>query len=412
MAGRDRMTIEEVVRQVLRDEHGDVIRESVRAVAQELMEAEISELIGAEHGERTEDRATHRNGYRPRRWDTRAGEIELQIPKIRQGSYFPSFLQPRKRSEQALVSVVQQAYVCGVSTRRVDQLVESLGLRISRSEVSRIAGLLDEQVQAFRERPLEGRYPYLFVDAKIEKVRDGGRVARKCVVIAHAVHETGRREIIGLDVGEAETEAFWTEFLRSLVARGLVGVQLAISDAHPGLKAAIARVLGSPWQRCTVHFLRDLRGHCRKDQHDALGALIRQLFTASDDGEARRRLGDAVAQLQARLPKLAALLEDAEDDVLAFYAFPAEHWPKLRSTNPLERFNREIGRRTDVVGIFPDDPSLIRLVSMLAIEANDEWLVGRSYISQGSMATLYETRIDRTLSPNINDKEVTALAAT
>jgi transposase-like protein len=410
MAGQDRMTILEVVREVLRDEHADVIRESVRAVAQELMEAEVSELIGAQHGERSEDRATHRNGYRARRWDTRAGEIELQIPKMRQGSYFPSFLQPRKRSEQALVSVVQQAYVCGVSTRRVDQLVESLGLRISRSEVSRIAGLLDDQVQAFRQRPLEGRYPYVFVDAKIEKVRDGGRVARKCVVIAHAVHETGRREIIGLDVGEAETETFWTEFLRSLVARGLVGVQLAISDAHPGLKAAIARVLGSPWQRCTVHFLRDLRGHCRKDQHDALGALIRQLFTA-DGIEARRRLGDAVTQLQSRLPKLAALLEDAEDDVLAFYAFPTEHWPKLRSTNPLERFNREIGRRTDVVGIFPDDPSLIRLVSMLAIEANDEWLVGRSYISQGSMTTLYETRIDRTLSPDINDKEVTELTA-
>jgi putative transposase len=334
----------------------------------------------------------------------------LQIPKIRQGSYFPSFLQPRKRSEQALVSVVQQAYVCGVSTRRVDQLVESLGLRISKSDVSRIAGLLDEQVQAFGERPLEGRYPYLFVDAKIEKVRDGGRVARKCVVIAHAVHETGRREIIGLDVGAAETEAFWTEFLRSLVARGLVGVQLTISDAHPGLKTAIARVLGAPWQRCTVHFLRDLRGHARKDQHDALGALIRQLFTAENGGEARRRLADAIAQLEPRLPKIARLLDEAEDDVLAFYAFPAEHWPKLRSTNPLERFNREIGRRTDVVGIFPDDASLIRLVSMLAIEANDEWLVGRSYISQGSMATLYETRTDRTLSPK-TDEEVAELAA-
>jgi transposase-like protein len=410
MAGMDRMTIAEVVREVLRDEHADVIRESVRAVAQELMEVEISELIGAERGERTEDRATHRNGYRTRRWDTRAGEIELQIPKIRQGSYFPSFLQPRKRSEQALVSVVQQAYVCGVSTRRVDQLVESLGLRISKSEVSRISGLLDEQVTAFRERPLEGRYPYVFVDAKIEKVRDGGRVARKCVVIAHAVHETGRREIIGLDVGAAETEAFWTEFLRSLVARGLVGVQLAISDAHPGLKAAIARVLGSPWQRCTVHFLRDLRGHCRKDQHDALGALIRQLFTARDGTEARRRLADAIAQLEPRLPKIARLLDEAEHDVLAFYAFPAEHWPKLRSTNPLERFNREIGRRTDVVGIFPDDPSLIRLVSMLAIEANDEWLVGRSYISQGSMATLYETQTDTTLSPR-SEQEVAELAA-
>jgi transposase-like protein len=411
MAGRDRMTIEEVVREVLRDEHADVIRESVRAVAQELMEAEVSELIGAQLGERTEDRATHRNGYRARRWDTRAGEVELQIPKIRQGSYFPSFLQPRKRSEQALVSVVQQAYVCGVSTRRVDQLVESLGLRISRSEVSRIAGLLDEQVRAFRERPLEGRYPYVFVDAKVEKVRDGGRVQRKCVVIAHAVHETGRREIIGLDVGEAETEAFWREFLRSLVARGLVGVQLAISDAHPGLKAALAQVLGAPWQRCTVHFLRDLRGHARKDQHDALGAVIRSVFTAENGDEARRRLGDAVAQLQGRLPKIAALLEEAEDDVLAFYAFPAEHWPKLRSTNPLERFNREIGRRTDVVGIFPDDPSLIRLVSMLAIEANDEWLVGRSYISRQSMATLYETRSEKTLPPKTEEEEVTDLIA-
>jgi putative transposase len=386
MAGRDRMTVEEVVRQVLRDEHADVIRESVRAVAREIMEAEVTELIGAEHGERRpDDRATHRNGYRPRRWDTRAGEIELQIPKLRQGSYFPSFLQPRKRSEQALVSVVQQAYVCGVSTRRVDQLVESLGLRISKSEVSRIAGLLDEQVQAFRTRPLEGRYPYLFVDAKVEKVRDGGRVARKCVVIAHAVHESGRREIIGLDVGEAETEAFWREFLRSLIARGLIGVQLAISDAHPGLKAALAQVIGAPWQRCTVHFLRDCLGHARKDQHGLLAALIRPIFRAEDGQEARRRLGEAVTQLERALPKVAAMLEQAEEDILAFYEFPAEHWPKLRSTNPLERFNREIGRRTDVVGIFPDDASLIRLVSMLAIEANDEWLVSRGYISLQSL---------------------------
>src|SRR5512146_345532 len=205
MAGRDRMTIEEVVRQVLRDEHADVIGESVKAVAQELMEAEVSELIGAQRGERTEDRATHRNGYRPRRWDTRAGEVELQIPKIRQGSYFPSFLEPRRRSEQALLAVIQQAYVCGVSTRRVDQLVESLGLRISKSEVSRICQALDEHVEAFRTRPLEGTYPYLFLDAKVEKVRDGGRVVTKALVIAHGVHETGRREIIGIDVGEAET---------------------------------------------------------------------------------------------------------------------------------------------------------------------------------------------------------------
>src|SRR5687768_4444230 len=397
MAGADRMTIEEVVRKVLLDEHADVVREAVKAVAAELMELEVGELIGAELGERRpEDRATHRNGYRARRWDTRAGEIELQIPKLRQGSYFPSFLQPRKRSEQALVSVVQQAYVCGVSTRRVDQLVESLGLRISKSEVSRIAGLLDEQVQAFRQRPLEGRYPYLFVDAKVEKVRDGGRVARKCVVVAHAVHETGRREIIGLDVGESETEAFWREFLRSLIVRGLAGVQLAISDAHPGLKAALAQVLGTAWQRCTVHFLRDCLGHARRDQHGVLGALIRPIFQAASGDEARVRLGEAVAQLERRLPKVAALLEGAEDDILAFYAFSAEHWPKLRSTNPLERFNREIGRRTDVVGIFPDDRSLIGLAGMLCIEANDEWLVGRRYLSAASISLVLAGRDDHT----------------
>src|SRR5881227_2688253 len=239
------MAIEEVVRKVLLEDHADVVRESVRWVVGQLMEIEVSELIGAELGERRpDDRVTHRNGYRPRRWDTRAGEIELQIPKLRQGSYFPSFLAPRRRSEQALVSVVQQAYVCGVSTRRVDQLVESLGLRISKSEVSRVCEKLDEHVDAFRTRPLEGRYPYLFLDAKVEKVRDGGRVVNQALVMAHGVHETGRREILGLDVGEAETEAFWTDFLRSLVKRGLVGVQLAISDAHTGLKAAIAEVLG------------------------------------------------------------------------------------------------------------------------------------------------------------------------
>jgi putative transposase len=396
MAGADRMAIEEVVRKVLVDEHADVLRESVRWLAERLMEVEVSELIGAEHGERRpQDRATHRNGYRPRRWDTRAGEIELQIPKIRQGSYFPSFLAPRKRSEQALLSVVQRAYVCGVSTRRVDQLVESLGLRVGRSEVSRICAGLDEQVEAFRTRPLEGRYVYLFLDAKVEKVRDGGRVQRKCVVIAHGVHDSGRREIIGLDVGEAETETFWTDFLRELVGRGLVGVQLVISDAHEGLKNAIARVLGAPWQRCTVHFLRDCLGHARRDQHGLLAALIRPIFSADSQGQARDRLSEAVAALEGKLPKVATLLEAAEEDVLAFYGFPVDHWRKLRSTNPLERFNRETGRRTDVVGIFPDDRSLIRLASMLAIEQNDEWLVGRRYLSAASLAPLLEERPHR-----------------
>ena len=400
MAEMERMTAEEVVGYLLEDEGLDFLHESLRWMVEQLMEVEVSELIGAEHGERTPDRATHRNGYRPRRWDTRAGELELRIPKLRQGSYFPSFLEPRRRSEQALLAVVQQAYVCGVSTRRVDQLVESLGLRISRSEVSRICRGLDEQVSAFLERPLEGDYPYLWLDAKVEKVRDGGRVVCKAVVIAYGVHETGRREILGIDVGEAETEAFWTAFLRALVARGLVGVRLVVSDAHEGLKAAIARVLSCPWQRCTVHFLRDCLGHARRDQHGLLAALIRPLFNADSGEQARDRLSEAVAHLDGKLPKVAALLEEAEEDILAFYAFPAGHWSKLRSTNPLERFNKEIGRRTDVVGIFPDDRSLIRLVGMLCIEQNDEWLVGRRYLSAAAMEPLLEQRLHRDTTPN------------
>jgi putative transposase len=397
MAGADRMTIEEVVKQVMVREHGDVVRAALEAVCRELMEGEVTELVGAEHGERRpDDRMTHRNGYRPREWQTRAGTVELQIPKLRRGSYFPSFLEPRRRSEQALLAVIQQAYVCGVSTRRVDQLVESLGLRVSKSEVSRICGLLDEHVEAFRTRPLEGRYPYVFLDAKVEKVRDGGRVVNKALVIAHGVHESGRREILSIDVGEAETEAFWTKFLRGLVARGLVGVGLAISDAHAGLKAAIAKILGCAWQRCTVHFLRDCLGHARRDQHGLLAALIRPIFNADSFAQARDRLSEAVAHLDGRLGKVAALLEEAEPDILAFYTFPPDHWRKLRSTNPLERFNREIGRRTDVVGIFPDDAALIRLAGMLCIEQNDEWLVGRRYLSAESISLVLAGRDDHT----------------
>ncbi len=393
MAETKRMTAEQVVSYLLEEEGVDFLRESLVWVVQQLMEAEVSELIGAERGERSEERLTHRNGYRPRRWDTRAGELELAIPKLRRGSYFPSFLQPRRRSEQALVAVVQQAYVCGVSTRRVDQLVESLGLRISRSEVSRICSGLDEQVEAFRSRPLEGRYPYLWLDAKVEKVRDGGRVVRKCLVIAHGVHESGRREVIGLDCGECETEAFWRDFLRSLVKRGLTGVQLVVSDAHEGLKQAIAQVLGAPWQRCTVHFLREALGHARREQQPMLAALIRPIFNAESGEQARELLGGALAaSLERSLPRVVALLERAEEDLLAFYAFPADHWRKLRSTNPLERLNREIGRRTDVVGIFPDDASLIRLATSLVIEQNDEWLVGRRYLSLDSLAPLLEER--------------------
>jgi putative transposase len=408
MAERKRMTAEQVVSYLLEGEEGlDFLRESLRWVVQELMEAEVSELIGAERGERSEQRLTHRNGYRARSWQTRAGEIELAIPKIRRGSYFPSFLEPRRRSEQALVSVVQQAYVCGVSTRKVDQLVESLGLRISKSEVSRVCAGLDEQVEAFRGRPLEGHYPYLWLDAKVEKVRDGGRVVRKCLVIAHGVHESGRREVIGLDCGEAETEAFWREFLRGLVRRGLAGVQLVVSDAHEGLKNATAQVLGCPWQRCTVHFLREALGHVRKEQQGMVAALIRPIFNAESGQQARELLGEALQRLERPLPKVATMLERAEDDLLAFYAFPLDHWRKLRSTNPLERLNREIGRRTDVVGIFPDDRSLIRLATSLIIEQNDEWLVGRRYLSLDSLAPLLEERGEK----ETVDEEVLELTA-
>jgi len=385
MAETKRMTTEEVVGYLLEGEGLDFLRESLAWVVQQLMEAEVSELIGAERGERTPERLTHRNGYRSRSWSTRAGELELAIPKIRRGSYFPSFLEPRKRSEQALVSVVQEAYVAGVSTRKVDQVVESLGLRISKSEVSRICQGLDEQVEAFRSRPLEGRYPYLWLDAKVEKVRDGGRVVPKALVLAYAVHESGYREVIGLDVGECETEAFWKGFLRSLVKRGLQGVQLVVSDAHAGLKAAIAQTLECPWQRCTVHFLRETLGHVRKDQQGMVAALLRPIFNADDQETARQLVGDALERLRKPLPKVAGLLADAEEDLLAFYSFPPMHWPKLRSTNPLERVNREIGRRTDVVGIFPNDKALIRLAASVVIEQNDEWLVGHRYLSSHSL---------------------------
>jgi putative transposase len=389
MAEVQRMTVEEVVSYFLEGEGVDVLRDSLRWVCQQLMEWEVSELVGASRGERApEERLTHRNGYRQRAWQTRAGEIELAIPKIRRGSYFPSFLEPRKRSEQALVAVVQEAYVAGVSTRKVDQVVESLGLRISKSEVSRICQGLDEQVEAFRNRPLEGRYPYLWLDAKIERVRDGGRVVQKALVLAYAVHETGYREVIGLDVGECETEAFWRSFLRLLVKRGLTGVQLVVSDAHAGLKKAIGQVLGCPWQRCTVHFLRETLGHVRKDQQGMVAALVRPIFNADDRDAARKLVSDALERLRKPLPKVAALLEDAEEDLLAFYAFPAMHWPKLRSTNPLERVNREVGRRTDVVGIFPNDKALIRLATSVVIEQNDEWLVAHRYLSNHSLEAI------------------------
>ena len=383
------LSLDELVRKLMGDDHADLLRETLSWFVGELMEAEVAEQIGAGRHERSPERITQRNGYRERVWATRAGEIELAIPRLHSGSYFPSFLEPRSRSEQALVAVIQEAYINGVSTRKVERLVTQLGLAgISRSAVSRLCAGLDEQVRCFRERPLEGSYPYLWLDAKVERVREPGGVRSKALVIAYGVHETGRREVIGIDVGEAETEAFWREFLRGLRARGLAGVALCISDAHEGLKAAIAKVLGCPWQRCTVHFLRDMLGHCAKAQQPMIATAIRQIFASESAAEARERLAGVAGALQGSAPKVARLLVDAEEELLAFMSFPAEHWSKLRSTNPLERVNREVGRRSDVVGIYPNDAALIRLAGALLIEQNDEWLVGRRYLSVESLGPL------------------------
>ena len=390
---KDSLTAREAAVQVLSAEHADVLRESVAVMVREMMEAEVARLAGAELGERApHQRSAQRNGYRERRWDTRVGEIELAIPRLRTGSYLPSFLEPRRRAEQALVAVVQEAYVNGVSTRKVDRLVEQMGLRgLSKDQVSRMCAGLDAQVTAFRSRPLDGTFPYLWLDAKIEKVREAGGVRQKALVVAYAVNESGVRQVIGIDVGEAETEAFWTEFLFSLKARGLADVSLCVSDAHQGLRNAIARVLGCRWQRCTVHFLRDMLGHCGKAQQPMIATAIRQIFRAENGDQAREHLTEVVKRLTGPAPKVARLLEDAAEDLLAYYEFPAEHWPKLRSTNPLERVNKEIGRRSDVVGIFPNNAALLRLAGMLLIEQNDEWLVQRRYLSETSLKAVVST---------------------
>jgi len=392
MAESQSMTTAEVVAKTLIDEHADFLREAVALVARELMEAEITGEVGARRGEVSTERTTHRNGYRPRNWETRVGEIALQVPRKRSGeAYFPSFLEPRRPAEQAIVSVVMEAYVNGVSTRKVDRLVEELGISgMSKDRVSRLCSGLDERVEGFRNRPLEGDYPYLWLDAKHLKVRDRGSVRSKALVVAYAVHETGRREVIGIDLGEVESEAFWVEFLRELKARGLKGVQLAISDHHEGLKSAIARILDCPWQRCTVHFVRNMHGHCRRSDRGLVSAALREIFDAEGLEAAKGRLGGVLERFRGPLPKIAELLEAAEEDLLGFYRFPRAHWSKLRSTNPLERLNKEIGRRSDVVGIFPNDASAIRLVGAMLIEQNDEWLVCRRYLSEESLALVLE----------------------
>ncbi len=396
MADRPSMPAAELVAKTLLEEHADFLREAVAMVVAELMEAEISAQIGAGLGEVSAARLTHRNGYRPRPWETRVGELELLIPRKRSGeAYFPSFLEPRRRSEQAIVAVVMEAYVNGVSTRKVDRLVEQLGVHgMTKDRVSALCRALDTQVEAFRSRPLEGEYPYLWLDAKVVKVRSRGHVYPKALVIAYGVHESGRREVLGLDIGETESEAFWVAFLRSLRERGLTGVRLCISDEHLGLKSAIARILACPWQRCTVHFVRDMLRHCRPTQRGMVSAALREIFNADGLATARDRAGQVIERLAGPAPKVASLLTDAEEDLFAFYRLPAVHWSKLRSTNPLERVNREIARRADVVGIFPTDAAAVRLAGALLIEQNDEWLVGRRYLSEESLTLVLQDQSD------------------
>jgi len=384
------MTLGEYLRKVGISLDGDFLREGARLFAQWLMEQEVEAYTGAAKHQRSETRLTQRNGYRERRWDTRVGEIPLRIPKLRQGSYFPSLLTPRRRWEKALLAVVQEAYVQGVSTRKVDDLLQALGLTgIDKSQVSRICKELDAAVAAFRERPLAGIYPYVWLDALYLKVRQNGRIVSMATVVAIGVRDTGERVLLGLALGASEEEAFWVEFLRSLVRRGLKGVQLVISDAHEGLKQAIAQALtGTTWQRCRVHFLRNLLARIPQGDKAMVAAVVRTIFAQPHREAAGQQLAVVVASMQTRWSQAAQLLRDAEDDILAYMAFPKEHWTRIYSTNPLERLNKEVKRRTDVVGVFPDEEAAIRLVGALLLEVDEEWQVERRYFSRESMGKL------------------------
>jgi len=388
---KPRMDLSTFIGKLLEEQDGDLLREGVRVLAQALMETEVTALVGAERHERSEDRTAYRNGTRVRSWDTRVGTVDLTIPKVRPGSYFPSLLQPRRRAEQALLTVVQEAYVHGVSTRKVDDLVKALGLDgISKSEVSRICADLDPVVEAFRTRPLTGEHPYVWLDATYHKVRIDGRVVSQATVVAIGVTLDGERQVLGIDVGASEDRGFWTAFLRSLVKRGLSGVRLVISDAHEGLKHAIGTVLsGAAWQRCRVHFMRNLLATVPQAMREPIAAIVRTLFAQPDHASAMTQLHKVSDGLRARFPQAAALLEEAAEDILAHKHFPEEHRRQLHSTNPLERLNKEIKRRSNVVGIFPNVKATIRLVGAILLEQDDEWAVAeRRYFSTESMKRL------------------------
>jgi len=368
----------------------ELLREMVGFAAQRLMELEVESLTGAAHGERSAERINHRNGYRDRVWETRAGAVELRIPKLRRSSYFPGFLEPRRMAEKALAAVIQEAYIQGVSTRSVDELVRAMGMTgISKSQVSRLCGEIDGKVAAFLDRPLEGEWPYLWLDATYVKVREQGRIVSVAVIVAVAVNSDGRREVLGISIGVSEAETFWTDFLRSLARRGLRGVRLVISDAHEGLKAAVARVLHASWQRCRVHFMRNVLAYAGRQGRRVVAAFIGTAFVQDDAEAARTQWRQVADQLRPKVPKLAALMDDAETDVLAFMSFPKDHRLKIHSTNPLERLNGEIKRRTEVVGIFPNEAAIIRLVGAILLEQNDEWAVQRArYMTLETIAPL------------------------
>jgi putative transposase len=373
----------------------ELLREMVSFAAQRLMELEIESLTGAAHGERSPERINQRNGYRDRVWETRAGAVELRIPKLRKGSYFPGFLEPRRLAEKALTAVIQEAYVQGVSTRSVDDLVRAMGMSgISKSQVSRLCGEIDDKIKAFLNRPLEGDWPYVWLDATYLKVRQDGRIVSVAVIIAVGVNSAGRREVLGLAIGASEAETFWTDFLRKLARRGLRGVKLVISDAHEGIKAAVSKVLSASWQRCRVHFMRNVLAHAGKQGRRVVSAFIGTAFAQDDAGAAKTQWRQVADQLRPRVPKLAALMDEAETDVLAYMTFPAVHRPKLHSTNPIERLIGEIKRRTEVVGIFPNEDAITRLVGAVLLEQNDEWAVQRArYMSLETIAPLSDDPI-------------------